>query len=144
MTSLLYLSRDAVHSIPRNIQWRLLYVTQMFKRRFLNVYGSIFVRYECLKDVFCTLQMSERSLLNMHDGIFVCYECLKDVFKNLLFGVCYTNTFFGKMRVSPNNHCRHCKKTCFALSESNIYCELYRSKNDKTLELESNCFQLKI
>ena len=54
---------------------------------------SFFVRYECFKDVFCTLWMSLRRLLYVMDVLktstkrifhFLCYECVKDVFKSYL------------------------------------------------------------
>ena len=53
----------------------------------MDVSKTSFVRYERLKDVFCTLWTSQRRLLydmNVSKTSFVRYGCLKDVFCTLL------------------------------------------------------------
>ena len=61
----------------------------------MNVLSTSFVRYKCLKDVFCTLWMSKRHLLNVMNvskTSFVRYECIKDIFCTLLL---YEIIFFS-------------------------------------------------
>ena len=99
---------------------------------FLGCLKMSFVRYGCLKDVFCTLWMSQRRLLYVMDVSkmsFVRYGCLKDVFCTLWMSqkrfYCVSNSFIahpitvnGKLYVYVNINLISLKK-CVIYSHDN-------------------------